>query len=77
MGEYKGLIFAAGVIAYSLWIFRAKWLAEEIKRNALHEAPSEDQLRWHIRHIRQDLHALVLINHALVILLAGAIVFKD
>lgn len=76
MGEYKGLIFAVGAIAYSLWVFRAKWLAEEIKRNALHEAPSEDQLRWHIRHIRQDLHALVLINQGLLLVVAWFAVFR-
>ncbi|GAB2662916.1 hypothetical protein [Arenimonas aestuarii] len=76
MDEYKGVMFGAAVIAYSIWLFRAQWLSDEIKRNAFNEAPSEDQVRWHIRHMRQDLHALVMINHALLILLAWVAVFR-
>lgn len=76
MESYKGILFFLAVLAYSVWLFRTKWLADEIGRNALHEAPPDEQVRWHIRHIRQDLHALVLINHALLLLLAWAVVFK-
>lgn len=76
METIKTVAFIVGLFVFCAWIFSRKWMADEERRNASHEAPSEQQLRWHIRHLRQDVHALVLINMALLLLVAGAVFFK-
>lgn len=76
MDTLKGIAFFIGVIAYGAWLFRRSRLEAEVRRNELHEAPSEQQLRWHIRHLREDISALVLINYTLLIIVAAHFVFK-
>jgi len=75
METVKAIAFFFGVIAYGVWLFRRNWLEAEIRRNDANEAPSEQQLHWHIRHLREDMHALVLINYTLLIVVAAAVVF--
>lgn len=77
METIKGIAFFVSVIAFGAWLFRRNWLEAEIRRNDSHDAPSDQQLRWHIRHLREDIHALVLINYTLLILVAATVVFKD
>lgn len=76
METIKEIAFFIGVIAFGIWIFRRNWLEAEVRRNDAHEPPSDQQLRWHIRHLREDIHALVLINYVLLIVVASAVVFK-
>lgn len=76
MDTFKTIAFFVGLFAFCAWLFSRRWMDDEERRNALHEAPSDQQLRWHIRHLRQDIHALVLINMALLALVAGAVFFK-
>ena len=76
MEALKGIMFVVAMIGFGIWVFADKWFAKEIQRNEVHEAPSDQQIRWHLRHMRQDLHALVLINATLVMIILGAILLK-
>ena len=76
METLKGIAFVIFVFGFGWWVFGGRWFAKEIERNEVHEAPSDQQLRWHIRHMRQDLHALVLINYALVMIVLGTVLLK-
>ena len=77
METLKSIAFFVGVIAFGAWLVRRNWLEAEIRRNDSHEAPSDQQLRWHIRHLREDIHALVLTNYTLLVVVSAAVVFKD
>ena len=77
MEALKAIAFIVGVTAFGVWLFGRNWLKAEIRRNDSHEAPSDQQIRWHIRHLREDVHALVLINYVLLIIVAATVVFKD
>ncbi|TCZ76781.1 hypothetical protein [Lysobacter sp. N42] len=76
METLKGIGFIVAVIAFGMSLFRRKWFEDEMRRNESHEAPSEHQLKWHIRHLREDIHALVIINYVLLILVAAFLFFK-
>ncbi|WP_399682147.1 hypothetical protein [Xenophilus sp.] len=76
METLKTVAYFFGVIAFGMWLFRRSWLEAEIRRNDSSEAPSDQQIRWHIRHLREDMHALVLINYTLLIVVAAAVVFE-
>ncbi|GAB2615497.1 hypothetical protein [Novilysobacter erysipheiresistens] len=77
METLKGIAFFVGVTVFGVLLFRRNWLEAEIRRNDSHDAPSDQQLRWHIRHLREDIHALVLINYMLLIVVAAAVFLKD
>ena len=77
MDTLKGIAFFVGVIAYGAWLFRRNRIEAEVRRNELHDAPSDQQLRWHVRHLREDISALVLINYTLLVIVAAHFVFKD
>ncbi len=72
----KAIAFAVFILGYSILLFRRKWLEEEIKRNDTFEPPSEQQLRWHIRHLREDMHTLVLLNGALLTAVMALLLLK-
>ena len=76
METLKAIAFVIFVFGFGWWVFGDRWFLKEIERNEVHEVPSDQQLRWHIRHMRQDLHALVLINYALVMIVLGAFLSK-
>ncbi len=60
-----GFIVVVYVVA-TLWtVFKARGLdVVELEQNVNHPAPDDLQVRWHIRHIRQDLRLLALIRGA-------------
>jgi len=72
----KGIAFVAILLASGWWVFGDKWLVKETERNEIHEAPSDQQLRWDIRHMREDLHALVLINYGLAMVVLATLLLK-
>lgn len=39
-------------------VFHRRWFREEKERNERFDAPSDQQLRWHIEHMREDLSSL-------------------
>lgn len=62
----RDILFIVAVIGFGIWIRGRKWLETETERNEATKPPSTRQLRWDIRHMREDLHMLVLINYGLV-----------
>ena len=76
METLKVAAFVIGLTVFGIWLFRRSWLDAEIRRNESHEAPSDQQLRWHIRHLREDIHTLVIINYTLLVVVAFVAFFK-
>jgi hypothetical protein len=64
-----GLVLVAifGWPIFDAW--RQKGLQKEYDRNPLHEAPDTDQLKWDLRHIREDINLLCHLAFIVVILL--------
>lgn len=71
----KGVIFVVTLLGWLYWTNRRKWLHEEFQRNEQHEPPSERQLRWDIRHLREDISILVICNFTVMVLLLVLVVF--
>ena len=76
MELFQSVGFVVALFAWNIWISRRHWLHKEFKRNDGSEAPSEQQLRWDIRHMREDISLLLLTNNMLLLLVAFAVVFK-
>lgn len=72
---FKVVLFLVALIGWFVWTSRRKWLEAEAKRNEAQEPPSERQLRWDIRHIREDISVLVFVNSLLLWFVAFSIVF--
>ena len=72
----KGIMFGVVLMALGYWLTRRKWLEGEIERNDKFEPPSGRQVRWDIRHMREDLHTLVLINYAVLFPVLFLVFFK-
>jgi hypothetical protein len=73
----KTIAFVVFTFGFGAFVFGDRWFQKEIKRNDAHEAPSDQQIRWHILHMRQDIHALVLINYALITVVVGIVLLKN
>ncbi len=76
METFKGIAFFIALLTFGAWLFRRNWLDAEIRRNESHDAPSDQQLRWHIRHLREDVHALVVINYSLLVVVAARCILQ-
>jgi hypothetical protein len=75
MDWVKALLFVVALAGWLVWTSRRKWLNDEFKRNDAQEAPTERQLRWDLRHIREDISVLVLLNSILLWFVAFSIIF--
>ena len=71
----KAVLFLVALVGWFVWTSRRKWLINEAKRNDAQEPPSEKQLRWDLRHIREDISILVFVNSVLLWFVAFSIVF--
>jgi hypothetical protein len=69
-----GIVIFIFITGY--FISRRKALEDEFKRNDLVDPPSRRQLRWDLRHIREDIHMLVLINLLIFWMIAAALFLK-
>ena len=72
----KAVIFVAFGLFFAPLLFNRRWFEKEIKRNDVTEPPTEQQLRWDIRHMREDMHAIVIINLVLLVVVVAALLFK-
>lgn len=52
--------FIALVAIYYFQVQRRGWFVQEIKRNDEHEAPSDRQVKWDLRHMREDMYMLTI-----------------
>lgn len=72
----RDILFIGVLLFLGGSIRRRKWLEDETKKNDIVDPPSSRQLRWDIRHMREDLHMLVLINYALVLMILFLIFYR-
>jgi len=61
-------IGAIALIILYLAFDKRSWFDEEYERNKHHDAPEMDQLKWHIRHMRQDVGTMVFILNGILLL---------
>jgi hypothetical protein len=54
------LIIAALATYYHFQWSRRAWFMAEIKRNDEFDSPSDRQLKWDIRHMREDLYMIAI-----------------
>jgi hypothetical protein len=73
----ENIDFITAVVVACWFIGGRKWFIKEMERNEQHEAPSEQQLRWHLAHMREDLHMLVMLNFVLVFAVLAMLFFKS
>ncbi len=69
-------LFLLALIGWFVWVARRSWLLKEYQRNDAQQPPSENQQRWDLRHIREDVSVLVLVNSILLWFVAYSIVFR-
>jgi hypothetical protein len=72
----RDILFIGVLLFIGGWIRGRKWLDDETKKNDDVDPPSSRQLRWDIRHMREDLHMLVLINYTLVAMILFLIFYR-
>ena len=71
----------AGVIAIVIWghVFGSSPLKKEIDSNKKFSPPEDQQLRWHIEHMRQDIMSItrILFFIFLLLLIMLVVILKD
>lgn len=72
----KGVAFAVVFLGWIYWWNGRKWLLAEFNRNENHEAPPDHQLRWDIRHLREDIGVLTMSSSFSMFLLLALLMFR-
>ncbi len=75
MDMVKAGLFVVALVIWIIWTSRRGWLAAENKRNDTEEPPTQRQLQWDLRHIREDISVLVFVNSLLLWFVVFTIVF--
>ena len=71
------ILFVVGLGVWMAWVIVRRYLAVDIKEPVkTGEPPSEAQLKWYIREIRQDLSLLTVTNFAVLLVLVFAFMLK-
>ena len=75
MDMVKAGLFVGALVIWIIWTSRRGWLASESLRNDEQEPPTQRQLQWDLRHIREDISVLVFVNSLLLWFVVFTIVF--
>jgi len=71
------ILFVVGLAVWLGWVIVRRYLAVDIKeREKTGEPPSEAQLKWYIKEMRQDISLLTVTNFAVLLVLVFAFVLK-
>ena len=71
------ILFVVGLAVWLGWVIVRRYLAVDFERaEKKGEPPSDAQLRWEIREMRQDLSLLTVTNFAILLVLVFALVLK-
>lgn len=72
------ILFVVGLLAWIGWVLARRYLERDIRlaEREVREPPSDQQLRWHIWNMRQDLSLLTVTNFAILLVLLYALVLK-
>jgi hypothetical protein len=76
MEKLAQILFVVGLVVWFGWVLTRRLLKPEFKNNEQGEPPSESELKWHIRSMRQDLSMLAVTNFAVLLVLVFALVLK-
>jgi hypothetical protein len=71
------ILFVVGLATWMGWVIVRRYLTVDIKETQRKgEPPSETQLRWYIKELRQDISLLTVTNFAILLVLVYAFVLK-
>lgn len=56
MDYVKWIGFVILIVSLGSWIKGRKRFYKEVECNENNEAPFDQQIRWHIEHMREDIH---------------------
>ena len=76
MEKLAQLLFVLGLVVWIGWVLTRRFLKPGFKTYEQGEPPSEAELKWHIRSMRQDLSMLAVTNFAVLLVLVFALVLK-
>lgn len=76
MEKLAQIFFVVGLVVWFGWVLTRRFLKPEYKSNEAGDAPSDEELKWHIRSMRQDLSMLAVTNFAVLLVLVFALVLK-
>ncbi len=71
------ILFVVGLAVWIGWVIVRRYLNVDLERNErIGEAPSDAQLKWYIKEMRQDISLLTVTNFAVLLVLIFAFVLK-
>lgn len=70
------VLFVVGLAAWFAWVLTRRYLNIGFEYKETGEPPSDAELRWHIRNMRQDISMLAVTNFAILLVLVFALVLK-
>jgi len=76
MEKIAQILFVVGSIAWFAWVISRNYFRASYKPNTTENAPSDEEIRWHLRNMRQDLSMLAVTNFAVLLVLLYALVLK-
>jgi len=76
MEKLAQIFFVVGLVVWFGWVLTRRFLKPEFKSNEAGDPPSDAELKWHIRSMRQDLSMLAVTNFAVLLVLVFALVLK-
>ena len=76
MEKLAQILFVLGLVVWIGWVLTRRLLKPEFESNEKGDPPSETELKWHIRSMRQDLSMLAVTNFAVLLVLVFALVLK-
>ena len=70
------ILFVVGLAVWLGWVVTRRYVSTDMDRHERTAPPSDSQLRWHIKNMRQDLSMLAVTNFAILLVLIFALVLK-
>lgn len=71
------ILFLVGLAVWLGWVVVRRYLSVDVKGSEkIGEQPSDAQLRWYFKEMRQDLSLLTVTNFAILLVLVFALVLR-
>ena len=71
------ILFVVGLAVWMGWVIVRRYLVVNVQEDEkIGQPPTDAQLKWYIREIRQDLSLLTVTNFAVLLVLVFAFVLK-
>ncbi|HXF65833.1 MAG TPA: hypothetical protein VNK67_03910 [Burkholderiales bacterium] len=76
MESIAQVLFLIGLATWLGWVLARRYFYSDFKDPDQQPAPTDQQLRWHIWNIRQDLSLVAVTNFAILLVLVYVFVLK-